>query len=63
MQGNWAFGHAYYRCRFPSEYATANKIDHPPGVFVREDRIVGPLDDWLAAVFDPRRLKSVLSDR
>ena len=32
MQGHWANQMAYYRCRFPAEYALANQIDHPLNV-------------------------------
>ncbi|WP_018788723.1 recombinase family protein [Micromonospora sp. CNB394] len=28
MQGQHSHGVAYYRCRFPQEYALANKVDH-----------------------------------
>ncbi|MEU7876186.1 hypothetical protein [Dactylosporangium sp. NPDC049140] len=44
---------AYYRCRFPQEYALANAIDHPRNVILREDILVDPLDAWLASAFDP----------
>ena len=29
MQGQYNHGDAYYRCRFPQEYALANQIPHP----------------------------------
>lgn len=29
MQGHWANNAPYYRCRFPAEYALANKVEHP----------------------------------
>jgi site-specific DNA recombinase len=48
MQAHWANELAYYRCRFPSEYALANKVDHPRNVFVRERDVVPELDDWVA---------------
>ncbi|MDI5969923.1 hypothetical protein POF50_011340 [Streptomyces sp. SL13] len=48
MQGNWNNGRAHYRCRFPNEYAVANKLDHPLTVYIREDAILDPLDTWLA---------------
>ncbi len=53
MTGNWNNGHPYYRCRFPAEYALANKINHPKGVYLREADITGPLDDWLTTAFAP----------
>ena len=53
MQGQYSHGAAYYRCRFPQEYAIANVLDHPRNVYVREDAIIPPLDQWLATAFDP----------
>jgi site-specific DNA recombinase len=29
LQGQWIRGEAYYRCRYPAEYATAASFDHP----------------------------------
>lgn len=53
MQGSWNNGQAHYRCKLPSEYALANKADHPPTIYLRESVIVPALDEWLATVFDP----------
>ena len=61
MQGSWNNQQAHYRCRFPSEYAIANKVDHPTTVYLREDAILGPLDTWLARAFDPARIEHSLS--
>lgn len=44
---------AYYRCRFPHEYALANRVDHPRNVILREDLAVPHLDGWLAGLFTP----------
>ncbi|MFE4832237.1 hypothetical protein [Streptomyces sp. NPDC056672] len=44
MQGNWAHDEAYYRCRFPKEYALADKVDNPLSVYLREADILDPLD-------------------
>ncbi|WP_281273821.1 recombinase family protein [Actinomadura pelletieri] len=44
MQGNWNNDQAYYRCRFPAEYALANKIVHPKTVYLREAEIIGDID-------------------
>ena len=42
MQGAWAHGRAYYRCRFPSEYADIQGR-HPRSINVRESAILeGP---------------------
>ncbi len=47
MQGTRNNGAAYYRCRFPREYARANSIDHPANVYLREDRLIEPLLEWI----------------
>lgn len=61
MQGNWNHDKPHYRCRYPSEYAIANKIDHSPTVYLREDQIIGPLDHWLAQIFAPDRIEHSLT--
>jgi len=60
MQGSANHGRAHYRCRYPSEYAMANELDHPRNLYVREDPILGPLDGWLAQVFDPANIDETL---
>lgn len=62
MQGTWNHGRAHYRCRFPYEYALANRIEHPAAVYLREDAVVEPLDVWLATSFDPGRLAIALAE-
>jgi site-specific DNA recombinase len=42
MQGQHAHGAAYYRCRFPQEYALANKVQHPRNVILREELLIRP---------------------
>lgn len=54
MQGTWNNHAAYYRCRFPREYARANKIDHPANIYLREDRLVVPLQDWICRALPVR---------
>ena len=61
MQGNWIHNTTHYRCHFPSEYAIANKIDHPLTVYLREDAILDQLDDWLANVFNSERVEQSLA--
>jgi site-specific DNA recombinase len=53
MQGQYAHGVAYYRCRFPQEYALANKVEHPRNVYIREDSVIEPLDAWLTRAVRP----------
>ncbi|ASF07013.1 hypothetical protein [Nocardia brasiliensis] len=61
MQGNWNHDRAHYRCRYPAEYALANKIDHPRVVYLREEQIVGPVDSWLARVFHRDHVEHTLT--
>ena len=56
MQGSWNHGQAQYRCKLPSEYALANKVDHPPTIYLKESAVVPALDEWIASVFDPSNL-------
>lgn len=52
MQGSWNNGRAYYRCKFPAEYAiTEDK--HPKTIYLREDAVLPGLDAWIAQLFDP----------
>ncbi|MEV7968092.1 recombinase zinc beta ribbon domain-containing protein [Sphaerisporangium sp. NPDC088356] len=44
MQGHWSNEAAYYRCRYPEEYARANRVTHPRNVYLREVDIVPKLD-------------------
>ncbi|MGW3626181.1 recombinase family protein [Streptomyces sp. NPDC000880] len=60
MQGHWAHDEAYYRCRFPEEYALANRVQHPRNVYLRETWILPPLDDWLGKVFLSHRLDDTI---
>lgn len=62
MQGHWANAAPYYRCRFPSEYALANRVEHPLNVTLRQDVLLEPLDGWLAAKFGPRYLPATIDE-
>ena len=57
MQGSWNHEQAYYRCRYPTEYALPRRAQHQRTVYVREAQIVPQLDDWIAGVFEPDRLE------
>ena len=37
MQGQWTHGRAYYRCRYPLDYAV-DEHEHPRSIYVRADR-------------------------
>jgi hypothetical protein len=56
MQGSWNNG-AYYRCKFPSQYAVAEG-QHGRTVYVREAAIVPGPDAWIATLFDNEHLDS-----
>ena len=56
MQGTFAHDTARYRCKFPSEYALANRVEHPLTVYVKESSIVPRLDAWIAELFDETNL-------
>jgi len=62
MQGHWANAAPYYRCRFPAEYALANKLDHPLNVTLRQDALLPPLDEWLASKFEPPHLAATIDE-
>lgn len=61
MPGNWNHDAHHYRCKFPAEYALANKLDHPKNVYIRESAIVPELDRWLAQLFDPEHLEETVA--
>jgi site-specific DNA recombinase len=56
LQGQWIRGEAYYRCRYPAEYAAASSFQHPKSVYLREVDLVGHLDNWLTELFSPTNL-------
>jgi site-specific DNA recombinase len=62
MQSHWANQAPYYRCRFPAEYALANRVEHPLNVCLREDAILARVDRWLAREFAPHRLAQTIRD-
>jgi site-specific DNA recombinase len=62
MQSHWVNGAPYYRCRFPAEYALANHVEHPLNVNLREDLVIGHVDQWIALEFAPHRLTQTIRD-
>jgi site-specific DNA recombinase len=60
MQGHWLNEAPYYRCRFPAEYALANKIRHPRNVYLREDAFEADVNGWLTTMFAPHRLRGTI---
>jgi site-specific DNA recombinase len=60
MEGTWNHDRAHYRCRFPSEYALANRIEHPRSVYLREDVVLPSLDGWLGELFEPNHVQDTI---
>jgi hypothetical protein len=61
MQGNWNNRQAYYRCRFPAQYAIVNDLDHPKVVYLREAEILDEVDGWLGTAFGPKSLERTIA--
>ena len=61
MQAQHSHGAAYYRCRFPKEYALANRVEHPRNVYLAEADLLDPLDRWLGTAFAPHRLTDTIT--
>jgi site-specific DNA recombinase len=61
MSGKWNNDQAYYLCRFPAEYALANKISHPKNVYLREAEVLGKVDDWIAELFAPGSIDATVT--
>jgi site-specific DNA recombinase len=62
MQSHWAHDVPCYRCRFPAEYALANRVQHPVNVYLREDQLIAEVNGWLAREFAPHRLRQTIVD-
>jgi len=50
LDSHWVHGRAGYRCRHGRSSSSPPRLDEPKTVYVREDRLVQELRDWL-----PRR--------
>jgi hypothetical protein len=61
MQASTSHGTIYYRCLYPGQYALANHVQHPRGIFLREDIVVPRIDGWLAKAFAPHRLAETVA--
>src|ERR1019366_6656407 len=62
MQGQYNHGNAYYRCRYPKEYALASHVRHPGNVYLREADVLPAIDRWLTVIFAPRRLTQTIAE-
>jgi hypothetical protein len=62
MQGQYNHRAAYYRCRYPKEYALASHVRHPGNVYLREADVLPAIDRWLTVIFAPRRLTQTIAE-
>jgi site-specific DNA recombinase len=60
MQSHWVNDAPYYRCRFPAEYALANRVQHPLTINLREDAVIGRVNKWLTREFAPHHMSETL---
>ncbi|WP_329416340.1 hypothetical protein OG563_42860 [Nocardia vinacea] len=60
MQGNWFHGAALYGAAIHRN-TPANSLEHPTNVFLKEDMLIDPIDNWLAEVFEPERVEYTLT--
>ncbi|MBO0868700.1 MAG: zinc ribbon domain-containing protein [Micromonosporaceae bacterium] len=61
MQGQYSHDAAYYRCRYPNEYAAVNHTEHPRNVHLAEHDVLPLLDNWLLRAFEPHRLTDTVA--
>jgi hypothetical protein len=61
MSGKWNHERAYYQCRFPAEYALANRASHPKNVYLKGDDVLGHVDGWLSELFGPDGIDATVS--
>lgn len=49
-------GRVLYKCEPHKHRALPAELEHPPSVYIREDAIVGPLNEWIEKLADPEVL-------
>jgi hypothetical protein len=47
MVGNPNHGRLYYRCTASRDYVRQHQLSHPPALYLREDTITAPVDEFL----------------
>jgi hypothetical protein len=62
MQGQYNHGDAYYRCRYPKEYALASHVRHSANVYLREADVLPAINTWLTVIFAPHRLAQTIRE-
>jgi site-specific DNA recombinase len=53
MSGKGNNGQAYYLCRFPTEYALANRVSHPEQVYLKEADVLGQPAEQATRLVNP----------
>lgn len=63
MQGERIRQHAYYRCVARTlAPGSPHLADHPKTVNLREDHVIGPLNDWIGSLFAPEYRDQTVAD-
>lgn len=57
MQWNWNHEEAYYRCRYPQDYASPETLEHASVVYLREAHVIPPFDSWISTLLHPEASK------
>ena len=55
MTGSRNHGRNYYRCWNSATHAEAVRPDHPTVLYVREDKLIDPVDQWIVRILEPSR--------
>jgi hypothetical protein len=56
MVGNPNHGRLYYRCTASRDFVRQRQISHPPALYLREDAIIRPVDEFLRDELTGRKL-------
>ncbi len=56
-------GRVLYKCEPHQHRALPAELEHPPSVYVREDAIIGPLNEWIEKLADPEVLAPQIATR
>jgi site-specific DNA recombinase len=56
MNGQQNHGRPHYCCKYRTQFGAEGALSHPKTVYLREDRLLGPLVEWLMDLFDPTRI-------
>ena len=60
MVGSFNHGRVYYRYNASRDYVRQHKIDHPPCLYLRQESLTGPIDQFLHEELGERILSGTL---